>query len=387
MRRWPRRARDRLQRLRFEGPGVVSSWLLRPHAAGVNTDVVRESWDVVADGAHNANTDLTFRDGWFYLCHQTSPYHPGSSRSRMLLWRSRDARTWEKVREFRYSELRPGLLATWGSWGEFRDPTFGQVRDRLFLYLLPNRTFQAEPFTTVYTSSADGVSWSPLEEVDTPGWLYWRPKTRDGETWYVTAYWNEHGRSALLKSMDGVRWTMVSQIFEGERNDETDFEFLPDGRMISTARLEGSGGEWGDPKAATLLSVASPPYEQWSHNRSSVTRLDGPCLFPYGGSVYAIGRSQVSRAPWFAEQGGLYSRKRTSIFAVEEDRLRLLTDLPSAGDTSYAGIVIRGDDLYASYYTSPPERDFSWIEGMLRPSNIRIARVNLPALALLARRD
>jgi hypothetical protein len=296
----------------------------------------------------------------------------GSRRSRLLLWRSRDARAWERVTEFKAER------------GEYRDPKFGQIKGRLFLYVLPNVTFTAEPVTTVYTSSADGVSWAPMVEVENAGWLFWRPKTRDGETWYVTAYWNEHGKSQLLQSTDGVHWTAVSQIYEGERNDETDFEFLPDGRIIATARLEGSGNEWGDRSASTLIAVASAPYEQWSYAKSYVTRLDGPCLFPHHGRVYAIGRYQATRGPWFAEQGGMYSRKRTSLFLVEPGGLRYLTDLPSAGDTSYAGIVIQGDELFVSYYTSPPEKDQTWLLGMLRPTSIRMARIDLPALERLA---
>ena len=372
MKRRLRRVQALLQRLRFETPGLLAYWLLRPHAAGVNPDVVRETWDVVADGAHNSNTDLTHWDGWFYLCHQTSPYHMGSRRSRLLLWRSRDARSWDKVTEFKADR------------GEYRDPKFAAIHDRLFLYALPNVTFLAEPMTTVYTSSVDGTSWEPAVDLEPSGWLLWRPKTLDGATWYVTAYWHEHGKSALLRSDDGVHWTTVSQIYEGERNDETDFEFLPDGRIIATARLEGNGSEWGDRTASTLIAVASPPYEQWTYSKSSVTRLDGPCLFPYNGRVYAFGRYQATRAPRFVEQGGLYSRKRTSIFLVEQDGLRYLTDLPSAGDTSYAGVVIQGNELCASYYTSPLGRDYTWLLGMLRPSNIRMARIDLPALEQLA---
>jgi len=367
-----RHLRGRLLRLRFEVPGVLAYWCLRPRAAGVNRDVVRETWDVVADGAHNSNTDLTYWNGSFYLCHQTSPYHMGSRRSRLLLWRSSDARTWEKVMEFKADR------------GEYRDPKFAAIHDRLFLYALPNLTLLAEPVTTVYTTSEDGTSWELPVELEPAGWLFWRPKTVDGVTWYVTAYWHEHGKSILLRSDDGVRWTVVSQVYEGERNDETDFEFLPDKRIIATARLEGSGGEWGDANASTLIAVASPPYEQWAYGKSKVTRLDGPCLFSYNGRVYAIGRYQATRAPRVAELGGLYSRKRTSIFLVEEDSLRYLTDLPSAGDTSYAGIVMRGDELYASYYTSPLDRDYTWILGMFRPWNIRMARIDLRALEELA---
>jgi hypothetical protein len=372
MNRLLRRLRGRFQRFRFAAPGYIANWLLRPKVAGVNQDVVKESWDVVADGSHNSNTDLTYWNGQFFLCHQTSPYHLGSRRSRLLLWRSSYARTWEKVTEFKPEQ------------GEYRDPKFAAIHDRLFLYALPNLTLLAEPVTTAFTSSTDGTSWEPAVEVDHPGWLFWRPKTNDGATWYVTAYWNKHGKSMLLKSDDGVRWTTVSQIYEGERNDETDFEFLPDGRILATARLEGSGNQWGDASASTLIAVASPPYENWTYQKSTVTRLDGPCLFPYNGRVYAIGRYQATRARGLVEQGGVYSRKRTSVFLVEPAGLHYLTDLPSAGDTSYAGVVIRGDELYASYYTSPPERDVVWSMGMFRPSNIRMVRIDLPALERLA---
>lgn len=82
----------------------------------------------------------------------------------------------------------------------------------------------------------------------------------------------------------------------------------------------------------------------------------------------------------------MYSRKRTSVFLVEEDGPRYLTDLPSAGDTSYAGIVIRGDELFTSYYTSDIEQDYAWLLGMFRPSSIRMARIDLPALERLAGR-
>jgi hypothetical protein len=293
----------------------------------------------------------------------------------MLLWRSRDARAWEKVTEFR----NPA--------GEYRDPTFAQIHGRLFIDMLPNKTYVAEPYTTEWTVSSDGVSWSEMREVDHPGWLYWRPKTRDGQTWYVTAYWHEHGKSLLLKTSDGEHWETVSQIYDGERNDETDFEFLPDGRILATARLEGDrpgGGLWGDDDGSTLLATASPPYTAWNYQKSTVTRLDGPCLFPYNGRIYAIGRYQASHAPRVAEQGGMFSRKRTSFFAVDEREVRYLCDLPSAGDTAYAGVVILGEEMIASYYTSPVRQDWTWIVGMFRPTNIRIARINLPALERLA---
>ena len=78
-----RTLRRLLQRWRYEVPGLLAYWLLRPHVPGVDPDIVRETWDVVADSAHNSNTDLISWNGQFYLCHQTSPYHLGSRRSRL----------------------------------------------------------------------------------------------------------------------------------------------------------------------------------------------------------------------------------------------------------------------------------------------------------------
>jgi hypothetical protein len=345
---------------------------LRQNRAFINPGLELDTWDVVADGAHNSNTDLIHFRGCFYLAHQTSPWHFGSEESRLVVRRSADARQWEKVVEFE----APGE--------ELRDPKFAVIGDRLFLYMLRNRTWDPEPYTTVCTCSEDGTSWGLLVDIQPEGWLFWRSETIDSATWYAPAYWREHGRSALLRSSDGIEWTWVSEIYSGERNDETAIKFLPDGRMIATLRLEGSGQMRGDPQASTLIAVASPPYEEWSYARSRVTRLDGPCLFAHGGEVFAAGRYQADRLPGLSEQGSVFSRKRTSLFLLREDGLIYLSDLPSSGDTSYAGAVIQGDVAYVSYYTSPIDKDYPWLIGMLSRTDIRMARISLPSLLRLA---
>lgn len=345
---------------------------LRRNKAFINPGLEMETWDAVADGAHNSNTDLIHFEGSFYLAHQMSPWHFGSEDSRLIVRRSPDARRWEKVAEFQ----APGE--------ELRDPKFAVIKGRLFLYALRNREWEPEPYTTVYTTSEDGASWGRLIDVRPEGWLFWSPETFDSINWYVPAYWREHGRSILLKSSDGVNWSKVSEIYEGERNDETAIEFLPDGRMIATLRLEGSGRVRGDPEASTMIAVASPPYEEWSRAKSRVTRLDGPCLFSHGGQVFAAGRYQADRLPRLSEQGSAFSRKRTSLFLVRGDGLTYLSDLPSSADTSYAGAVVQGDVAHVSYYTSPIDKDYPWLIGMLSPTDIRIAKISLPSLARLA---
>jgi hypothetical protein len=351
---------------------LIRLGLLGRNRAFINPALEMEGWDAVADGAHNSNTDLIHWNGSFYLAHQTSPYHLGNEGSRLVVRRSSDARNWEKVAEFQ------------GLRGELRDPKFAAIGGRLFLYLLGNVLWQPEPYTTFYTLTESGIVWRRLEPVEPEGWLFWSPRTNDSTTWYVSAYWHEHGRSVLLKSGDGIEWSTVSQIYEGERNDETAIEFLPDGRLIATSRLEGTGSMRGDPRASTLIAVSSPPFETWSYIKSRVTRLDGPCLFSHDGKVFAVGRYQPSRLPLLGEQGSVFARKRTSLFLLEPNRLRRLSDLPSAGDTSYVGAAIVGDSLYLSYYTSRIDRDYPWLLGMFMASNIRMAKISLASLTAVA---
>ncbi|MFI5315543.1 MAG: sialidase family protein [Myxococcota bacterium] len=357
---------------------ALAAWLyLRPNRARVDPRLSLESWDVVADGLHNSNTDLIHFSGRFLLAHAASPYHMGSADCRIVVRASADARSWEKVAELRVS-------------GEdVRDPKFAEIGGRLFLYALPNHGFYALPYTTLFATSDDGAAWSDFAPVEISGaapsgWLFWRPHSRDGETWYVPAYWNEHGHSILLRSHDGVRWQLVSRIWDGEGNDETDFAWLPDGRMLATARLEVTPDRvLGNRDASTLLALADPPYERWTYARSRVTRLDGPVLFPLAGRVFAVARRQAGPRRFLTRLGGALSRKRTSLFAVEPHRLLFLSDLPSAGDTSYAGVVERGGALYVSYYTSDVARDWPWLLGMFLRSDVRVARIPVESLVAL----
>jgi hypothetical protein len=333
-----------------------------------------ESWPVVADGRHNSNTDLIrWRDA-FWLAHAAAPWHFRSERTRIVLQRSADARRFEPVASLAW----PGE--------DVRDPKLAVLNDRLFLYFLPNRSFPApKPYTTLVTSSADGVAWEQPAEVEPQGWLLWRPKLRADGVW-VPAYWHEHGRAVLLRSHDGRRFAAVSEIVSGSSGDETDMEFLDDGRILASSRLEGARPDawFGDPDGETQIALASPPYASWVRSRDRAARLDGPCLFRWQGRIFAVARYEPEARGGVFETGSILGRKRTALYLVEPGTLRVLGILPSDGDTAYAGVVLQDGWLYVSYYTSRVDRDYPWILGMLSPSEIRIARLPLATLARLA---
>lgn len=352
--------------------GILVAWYARQNASQVDPDLVADVWPAVADGNHNANTDLTFWRDQFYLVHARSPFHMGTSDSRLVVLRSPDGIAWEEL----------AVLQTPGE--DIRDPKLTVINDKLILYALKNATIEPKPFNTVAATSNDGVTWSPFVNLEPEGWLFWRPKTLDGETWYNTAYWHEHGRSALFRSTDGLAWEFVSEIHSGDRNDETALEFLADGRMLVTARLEGDDRAWhqGSHNAGTLLAVAEPPYTEWRKSISRLTRLDGPVLFSVGEAVYAAGRYDPDGHDAWYGMSSLLGRKRTALYRVTEDSLEHLTDFPSSGDTSYAGAVLHDGQLYVSYYTSDTARDYPWVIGLVLPSDIMLARVPLDRLQL-----
>ncbi|MHA1426876.1 MAG: hypothetical protein ACTSQI_12890 [Candidatus Helarchaeota archaeon] len=354
---------------------VLLFWYLRPNTAQIDKAVVMESW-IAVTGMHNSNTDMIYwnKTGMIYLINDHRPFHLGSKDARLMLWNSTDAHYWNYIRSFSVAG------------NDIRDPKFAIIGNRLFLYALKNVGVMATPYQTVYTYTEDGVNWQPFNNITQNGWLFWRPKTYDNATWYVPAYWHEHGKSALFNSTDGINWSFVADIWNGEGNDETAIEFLSDGRMICTARLEGTADTlFGRTNASTLIAISSYPYTDWnSYIKSRVTRLDGPVLFTYNNKVFAIGRYQVGSRTYFTELGSVFSRKRTSLFLVNESTgLKHLTDFPSGGDTSYAGIVINGSDAFVSYYTSDITKDYPWLLGMVSDSDIRIGHVNLTALTLL----
>ena len=370
-------------------PGLlIVTWLFRanflpePELELPAKKLKMETWVVVDDGAHNAFTDMLFWRGYFWLVFISSPSHFASEKSRMVLSRSCDARNWQVVRKFD------------GAGQDIRDPKLGIIRDQLFLYALLNQSFDPVPYKTIAAHSQNGLDWSKFEAVTPDGWLLGRPVGLDGTTWYAPAHRTDVGSAVLLRSTDGVNWLIHSEIFAGkaERADETALMLLNNGSLLAVTRFESGSSIFGSDQAATLISTAAAPFTTWLESaRSSVTRLDGPVLFKAKDQVFAVGRRQPnsialqsnSSGRW-TKQGSAFSRKRTALFHVDKigSGLTHLADLPSSGDTAYAGVVVKDERVFISYYTNDPRKDYPWILGMLLPSRIQITMFDLTSLAL-----
>lgn len=336
---------------------------------------------VYSDGKHNSNTNLVYWQDQFWLIHANSKFHFFSGSCKLLLHRSKDGAQWTFVRDFEI----PGV--------DIRDPKLSVIGDSLFLYAYKSAGVDPMPYMTTVASSKDGVTWTELVDLtEQEGWLLWTPKTMDGKTWYASSHKIGAGQAVLYATEDGRSFRKVSTIYQDptpekeEGVDETDFAFFEDGRMVSTQRLEYRVRLFGNSKSATNLTLAEPPYTQWTVlGQDRTTRLDGPALFSVGNRVYAAGRYNPYAPGLFHQHTSLFAKKRTALFLVTEKGLVYLSDLPSTGDTSYCGTVVMGDAVYISYYTSNIKRDYPWILGMLLPSEIRVSRISLSSLEPLAK--
>ncbi|MHA1734551.1 MAG: hypothetical protein ACTSU5_21655 [Promethearchaeota archaeon] len=212
---------------------LVLLWAVRPNTSRVNPHLEFSSWTAVSNGRHNANTDLVRWRGHYYFIYANQPGNQGSTSTFLSVNRGMDLHDMTEVAQLRV----PGE--------DIRDPKFAVMGDQLFIFYLKNRGFMADPYTTAFVNSSDGLHFSEAREVvGLEGWLFWRPKTLDNVTWYCTASSAPQRECVLLKSTDGFNWTKVSSILKG-----------------------------------TGLAVAAPPYLTWNYTLDKLTKFDGPALF------------------------------------------------------------------------------------------------------------
>jgi hypothetical protein len=354
---------------------LVIFWLIRPVIAfNLNPYLEMEQITPVAtrtDGLHNSNTDMIYWNGKFYVAFQSSKYHIGTTQSSIKIKTSiDDGQNWVLVKEFKIPDT------------EMRDPHLAVIGGRIFIYCLKNEGFIADPSITYYSYSDDGITWTDLEPINgVDGWLLWHPQSIDETTWYVGAYWHEHGRSALLKTTDGINWDLVSIIHEGDGNDETTIHFLDDGRILATIRAEHTADSaFGNIQAGTIIAVSESPFTTWATTKVMTDRFDGPSLVNASGYIFGVGRYHPEIDPILSQTASLMSTTRTAIYLVTENNLIYLTQLPSASDTSYAGTHIKDNYLYICYYTSDIRFDRPWVLGMLFPTEVKFIRVSVSSL-------
>jgi hypothetical protein len=144
----------------------------------------------------------------------------------------------------------------------------------------------------------------------------------------------------LVVTNDGIHYQLVTNLDLTGKPNEATVRF--DGeRMYVIIRREGA-------IANGLIGMSDPPYRSWKWTDLGM-KLGGPEFVFTGPGRIALG-TRLYRS---SEQGGA---KTGVVFMNTAGKTDRILELPSGGDTSYPGMVIRRGKLYMSYYSSHEDK-------------------------------
>ncbi len=278
---------------------------------------------VYEDGRHNAFTDIIEWNGKYYIAFRNASCHfdPKKSDGKIFLFKSHDLMSWSKISE----------LHTEG-WDN-RDPKLYVFNNRLYLFTQSwSPTEKIHKTFMFYTE--DSVHWS--DPVDCGEYVYWRPHYFAGYT-YVAAYKADWRRKEkfevhLLRSKDCYKWELVSIISKEDFVNETDLIFL-DNKVLAFTRRE---------RENTLLFESEYPFTKWNKKELNVI-VQSPAVIKLSSKIFLAGRYVDKER----------SLSKTALFILDNDKLRLIYELPSGGDNAYPGMIRINEDIIAlSYYSS-----------------------------------
>ncbi len=315
---------------------------------------------------HNENTDLTTWNGGIYLVHRTAIGQKLGPNSALHVYRSDDGgKTFQET-----------ALIDAPSDRDIRDPSFYVVGGELYIKALTrlpvNSTRDSNVDTVaVATHSSDGRTWTPLEDIGPHGWSFWRIKEHAG-VYYNAAYEDGDKSVVLFSSKDGVVWTAGATIYDISKDTplETELTFMPSGRLLALVRMDGTDQELlGDEgRLRTKVCWATAPYSKFDCPQELTgQRLDGPVSFFHDSRLFVVARKHLTGT----------GKKRTALFEITGKLeggpigIKEWGELPSAGDTSYAGVqpIDKNREL-VTWYSGDLELDHAWLIAMFEPTDI-----------------
>ena len=296
-------------------------------------------WD---QAPHSAFTDLVEFNGRLYCTFREGTGHvPGreGNNGTIRVIASEDGQNWRSVARI----VEPGV--------DLRDPKISVTPDRRLMLLFGGSYYEGEKLlrrqTRVSFSNSSGTRFGDPRPVAidarirTDGdWLWrvtWRGAAGYGVLYQLQETGNEEYKAHLVSTRDGLNYRLITTLDIQGRPNETTVRFMPGegAEMVAWVRRErGNQHGW--------IGFSRPPYREWTWSEQSA-RLGGPNLI-----VLPDGRMiGVTR-------GHLADRKTNTYVALlaRDGSMTPLVTLPSGGDTSYAGLVRRGDTLLVSYYSS-----------------------------------
>ena len=352
----------------------LPTWMDDAHVfvSGHDLDDVQDCRDLIC--RHNENVDMIQWNGSYWLLHRTARSQVLGPNSALHVYRSSDGES--------YSEV---ALIQAPSDRDIRDPSFYVVGSDLYIKTITRLPVSSTRDSnvdsiTMMSHSSDGKNWSALTAIGPETWSFWRVKQNAG-VYYSAAYADGDTSVSLFSSTDGTTWTQGAQVYgvSADTPLETELVFMPSGRMLAIVRTDLTDTVYlaTQPPISTRICWAMPPYDTFDCPQTlDGVRLDGPLAFFWNQRLFVIARKHI--------MGDNLGRKRTALYeltgTLEGGPLEINEwgELPSAGDTSYAGYVqIDANHIVTSWYSGDLEMDEPWVTAIFDLTDIWLGTIDL----------
>jgi hypothetical protein len=303
---------------------------------------VERIWD---RAQHNAFTDLLEHEGILYCAFREGSGHiPGLNGTIRIIARPVRGGEWQSV----------GLLDE--PHVDLRDPKLSITPEgRLMVNMgasyyhgsnrlrIESRVCRASFLDPRSEFGRSQLRFDALERVQFPkdiasdmDWL-WRVTWHKGVAYGCLQQALHQRVLHVIRSDEGVKWEHVATLDVPDAN-ETTLRFAEDDTLIAMIRRDAKSGD-----SLGYIGTAKPPYTDWELKPSN-KRFGGPNFVQLpGGKWLTVSRDydkKVSTQVWSLDQ--------------ESAQVKPIVNLPSGGDTSYAGIAVdqKRDRVLLSYYSS-----------------------------------
>ena len=282
-------------------------------------------WD---KAPHSAFTSLVYHDGRFYCCFREAGSHVdrnGTDNGKIRILYSKNARKWKVLSTIEIDGF------------DLRDPQLSQTPDGKLMLLMGRTQYRSGKAISVISvvsfmsNRKDNFSTPiPIKSsiADNKNFWLWKVTwSKESAYGVIKVYPND---IYLLKSDNGIDYSVVTNIEIPGNPNETAISFTENGNMQMVLRRDGMNA---------YLAESAYPFREQTLTELNI-EVGGPELIVLSGNQILFSSRDHS--------GNI----KTSIYKLDNRQMVKLMTLPSGGDCSYPGMVIRKDKLYISYYSS-----------------------------------
>ena len=298
---------------------------------------VSRIWD---HAQHSAFTDLEYFKGqWFCSFREGSGHAGAGDHGKIRVIHSKDGEHWGSAALLE----SPGL--------DLRDAKLSVMPDgRLLLnsceYDVDHDQANVRNNQSVTYTSTNGMQWQGPHRVADKGYWLWQTSWFEQKGYALGYQWGNHDRTRFYHTLDGIHYDTLQDDPRppNDRSNEHALVFEPDGTIRMLLRRDHSEHH----SSSALLGTSRPPYNKWTWHPLGI-KMGGPSLIrlPDGQLLTVVRRyAEGPDGGWGSQwtELGLIDPLKSS-YAPK-------LQLPSGGDSSYAGLVWRENILWVSYYSS-----------------------------------